>query len=286
MLAACGDDVTGPIDRAVDTEIVAEFDWALAREPGFIALGWQLKAPDPDERRHKPSTFDEPNWSTPGSGSITVQDGPFSPSGVATIRFTARCEPGTDVVGHHVDMYGFKASKGHGLQDPYGGCTPVVPQLTCTNSVQRHIVSAPAGDRRCAVDELVEIDIDLRLDWSHAREPGFEAPRWTLLEREPHPEQYGMRWTPVAAGTFSEDGAAEVRFRTFCEPTSDSYTNQRIEVIGHFGAYRETMANPECRLDTYNFRCTSEPQIRTEFYGAPFQELPAACTPPKTDPSE
>jgi hypothetical protein len=130
----------------------------------------------------------------------------------------------------------------------------------------------------------VETDVVLRLDWEYARKPTFEGARWRLLERRTYADRYGLRWAAVDTGTFPEDGIAEVALHTFCEPGDDpafDYLNHRVEVSGHFIGYEEALPDPECRLVAWNFRCTSEPQVRTLFHSPqPFTDPPAQCTPP------
>ena len=277
-LAACGDDVVGPVASAVETEIHLELDWPQAREDWFVAYGWQLMGLDPDWTPRE-CEFNEPNC--PGRQPVIVeQAGPFAPDGRARLHFTALCEPGNSY-NWHVEAFGRTKSDGHGLNFAYSGCYADIPPTSCTEELQRMILSVPEGDDRCAVEEWAETDIDLRLDWSPAREPGFAGAMWTLLEREPDPDGYGARWVAVDGGTFSDEGVADVRFRTFCEPGPDSFLNYKIEVSGHYVAHEESFSDPECRLQAWNFACTSEPQEQTEFHPSdPFSGSPAQCTPP------
>lgn len=280
VLAACGDGVTEPpVETAVETDMYVEIDWPLAREPWFVAYGWKLMGYDPDWTP-KTCTFDEPYCPTPQS-RITLQEGTFPPTGVTRLRFTSLCEPGEYQSGYPIDLFGMKKSTPHGLQCVYCGCSPIFPALNCTDALQKVTVPAPSDDDRCSVEAWVETDIDLRLDWSLAREPGFTGARWTLLEREPDPDQYGSQWVAVDGGMIPEDGVAEVRFRTFCEPGSDRYLNHKVEVSGHFVAYEESLSDLECRLGTWNFDCTSELQVETGFHiPGSFGDPPAQCSPP------
>ncbi|MEJ2548005.1 MAG: hypothetical protein P8125_09335, partial [Gemmatimonadota bacterium] len=162
----------------------------------------------------------------------------------------------------------------------FAGCHADIPPMNCTDELQRLLLTVPDGDAGCAVEDWTQTDIDLRLDWPYAREPGFTGAAWTLLELAPDLDDYGARWVAIDGGSFTDQGIADVRFQTFCERGPDSYLNNKIEVSGHFVAHEGSFSDPECRLQAWNFACTSESQLQTEFHSSDLEGVPDQCIPP------
>jgi hypothetical protein len=282
--AACGDEINGPQTTEEQTVITVELDWQLAREPWVLASGWELEVPSSDEGPSCPSGFVDPCWSSRTTNLTTIDEGLFESDGSAEIRFSALCARGQPLGGHVILPWALKSSHRQGFRGRYWQeCTPGFVSLICSDGVQRITITDPPDNSRCTVNGWVETEIHLTLHWPLSREPGFEDATWALTKQQPTDSQSTIEWVTVNDGSFLTDGTAEVRFTTFCEPGEERRLNETIELSGHFGAYEDSLADPECRRRS-DLRCTADTQL-LEFVFESRSDPPQQCKSPAEDQS-
>lgn len=279
VFAACGDEINGPKTIDEQTDITVVLDWELAREPWILWSGWDLQVRDSDDGPSCPGGFDDPCWSSNTSNLTTIDEGLFEPDGSARIRFSALCAPGQPLDGHVIRPWALKSSRHRDGDRIWAYCRPGWVTLTCSDGVQHIPVTDRPDDSRCTVSDWVETEIHLQLDWALSREPGFEDATWALIRQQPSTSQATIEWVTVDEGSLLADGTAEVRFTTFCEPGEVRRLNERIELRGRFGVYKETLVDPECRVQE-DLRCTSETQRLASAHSYRTRQ----CTTPAEEP--
>ena len=125
VLPGCGSDPEGP-PQAVETQITAEIDWPIAREPGFVDAKWVV-------------------WGDP-SYIIGPVEGAIPATGVATAQFKLRC-----IRGFSIPANVFFQVQGHfdGREDDWP-CSQVPRSVTCTEAPQSLVLFPLSDDNfRC-----------------------------------------------------------------------------------------------------------------------------------------